>query len=164
MSAPVRPASGTPIRYAGWRRRVSAAFLDGVLSVPFVIPGVVALFVGPRERSLCTDFDGVESACDVPTSGTIAVAALSAVVGILTYLVIYVRLLGMGATWGRGAVGYQVVDERTLQPVGSGRAVGRCFAAILSALPCYLGFLWPLWDAENRTFHDMIVHTRAVRR
>ena len=38
------------------------------------------------------------------------------------------------------------------------------FAKILSALPCYLGFLWPLWDSENRSFHDMIVRTRAVRK
>ena len=72
-------------------------------------------------------------------------------------------MLGKGATWGRKATGYRVLDERTMQPIGTGRAVGRYFAVILSYLPCYLGLLWPLWDSENRTFHDMIVRTRAVR-
>lgn len=62
-----------------------------------------------------------------------------------------------------GVTGYRIVDERTGDVIGTGRAVGRYFARILSALPCYLGFLWPLWDSENRTFHDMIVRTRAVR-
>ena len=72
-------------------------------------------------------------------------------------------MLGRGATWGRKAAGYRILDERTLQPIGTGRAIGRYFAAILSALPCYLGFLWPLWDSEKRTFQDMIVKTRAIK-
>ena len=151
------------MRYAGWWRRVSAAFLDALLSVPFIVPGVVALFVGPTERTSCTDFDGVVSACDVPTGGTIAVASVLYLAGLLVYFVIYIRLLGKGATWGRGALGYRVLDEQTMQPIGTGRAIGRYFAAILSAIPCYLGYLWPLWDSENRTFQDMIVRTRAVR-
>lgn len=153
----------TSVRYAGWWRRVSAAFLDALLGVPFVVPGTVALFVGPRERSLCTDFDGVESVCDVPTGGTIALATALSVAGVVVYLVIHVRMLGRGATWGRGAVGYRVVDAATLEPIGTGRAVARSVASILSALPCYLGFLWPLWDGEHRTFHDLIVGTRAIR-
>jgi len=28
---------------------------------------------------------------------------------------------------------------------------------------CYLGYLWPLWDAENRTFTDMILNTRVYK-
>ena len=151
------------VRHAGWWRRVSAAFFDVLLGLPFIVPGVVALFIGPTERTSCTGFDGVVAACDVPTGGTIAVASVLSVAGLLVYFVIYVRLLGRGATWGRGALGYRVLDERTLQPIGTGRAIGRNFAAILSALPCYLGFLWPLWDSENRTFQDMIVRTRAIR-
>ncbi len=119
------------VRHAGWWRRVSAAFFDVLLGLPFIVPGVVALFIGPTERTSCTGFDGVVAACDVPTGGTIAVASVLSVAGLLVYFVIYVRLLGRGATWGRGALGYRVLDERTLQPIGTGRAIGRNFAAIL---------------------------------
>ena len=120
---------------------MSAAFLDALLGVPFAFPGVVALFVGPRTRSTCTDFDGVETACDVPTPGTIAVATAMLVLGGFVYLVVYVRMLGRGATWGRGAVGYRVVDAGMHEPIGTFRALLRRLTSILSALPCHLGFL-----------------------
>ena len=29
--------------------------------------------------------------------------------------------------------------------------------------PRILDFLWPLWDAENRALHDMIVKSHVVR-
>ena len=150
------------MRYAGWWRRVGAAILDGVIGWIFIVPGFAVFLAGPKRTTVCNDFSGFERSCEVPTGGTIALGVLLYLAGIIFYLVIYCRMLGQGATWGRKAAGYRVLDERTAQPIGTGRAVGRYFATILSALPCYLGFLWPLWDAENRTFHDMIVRTRAV--
>ncbi len=129
----------------------------------FLLPGFITFMAGPKEAGLCNDFDGFSRPCDVPTGTTAGIGALLYIAGFVVYAVIYCRMLGRGATWGRRAAGYRIVDERTGQPIGTGRAVGRYFATILSALPCYLGFLWPLWDSENRTFHDMIVRTRAVR-
>ena len=168
VSDPTAHATGSPPEprgaYAGWMRRVSAAFFDGLLAIPFAIPGFVLLALGPTEAASCTDIDGVASVCDVPTDGTIAAGSALVAVGLLVYLVIHLHLLGRGATWGRGALGYRILDARTSQPIGTGRAAGRVVASVASAVPCYLGFLWPLWDAENRTFHDMIVRTRAVRR
>ena len=38
----------------------------------------------------------------------------------------------------------------------------RFFAAIVSWLPCGLGFFWQLWDKENLTWHDRISKTRIV--
>jgi uncharacterized RDD family membrane protein YckC len=149
--------------YAGWWRRVGASIIDGIIAWVFILPGAAVLFAGPTEVNFRED--GFEGAgfYEEPTATTISIAVLLYVVGFIAYLVIYCRMLGKGATWGRKAAGYRVLDERTMQPIGTGRAVGRYFATILSAMPCYLGFLWPLWDSENRTFHDMIVRTRAVR-
>ena len=143
---------------------MGAAILDGLIGIPFYIPGIIALFAGPTEVVFDADGPSGPGLYEQPTSGTVAVALLLYAVGAIAYLVVFCRMLGKGATWGRKAAGYQVLDERTMQPIGTGRAVGRYFATILSALPCYLGFLWPLWDRENRTFHDMIVRTRAIRR
>ena len=136
--------------------------VDGLINLVFLVPAVVVFVVGPTERGICTDFNGFETSCDVPTAATIGLGVLLYIAGFVAYAVIYVRMLGKGATWGRQALGYRILDHRSMQPIGTGRAVGRYFATILSAMPCYLGFLWPLWDSENRTFHDMIVNTRAV--
>lgn len=92
-----------------------------------------------------------------------AVTIILYVTGLVVWFVLYVRMLGRGATWGRKAAGYRILDETTMQPIGTGRAIGRHFASYLSWLACYLGYLWPLWDAENRTFQDMIVNTRAIK-
>ncbi len=153
---------GVSRRYAGWWRRVGATILDGLISLLFLVPAVVVFIVGPTERGTCTDFNGFETSCDVPTAATIGLGVLLYIGGFVVYAVIYVRMLGRGATWGRKALSYRILDDRSMQPIGAGRAVGRYFATILSAMPCYLGFLWPLWDIENRTFHDMIVNSRAI--
>jgi uncharacterized RDD family membrane protein YckC len=152
------------MRYAGWWQRVGAVIIDGIISILFFVPAIVALVAGPSEIDTCT-VNGEFGLCEVPTSGTIGIGVLLYVAGFVAFLVLYCRRVGTkGQSWGMGAAGYQIVDERTGEPIGTGRAVGRYFARILSALPCYLGFLWPLWDSENRTFHDMIVRTRAVRK
>ncbi len=39
----------------------------------------------------------------------------------------------------------------------------RQIAHVLDFLPCFLGYLWPAWDREKRTFADMIMETRVHR-
>jgi uncharacterized RDD family membrane protein YckC len=55
-----------------------------------------------------------------------------------------------------------VVDVRTGTPIGVGRAIGRYFAKILSAIPCGLGYFWMLWDPNKQTWHDKIVGSYVV--
>jgi hypothetical protein len=35
-------------------------------------------------------------------------------------------------------------------------------AHILDSLPCYLGYLWPLWDAKRQTFADKVMGTVVI--
>lgn len=156
------PTSHGGLQYAGWWQRVVALFIDGLIGAIFSVPGVIALFAGPTEIVRC-NINGRDGFCNSPTGGTIAIAVLLYLVGFVAYLVLYCRKLGQGATWGRQAMGYRILDAQTMQPIGTSRAVGRYFATALSAIPCYLGFLWPLWDDEKKTFHDMIVNTRAIK-
>jgi hypothetical protein len=51
----------------------------------------------------------------------------------------------------------------TTEPLGTGLSIGRQFVHILDSLPCLIGYLWPLWDKENRTFADMILDTRVYK-
>jgi len=34
---------------------------------------------------------------------------------------------------------------------------------ILDALPLFLGFLWPIWDAKKQTFADKIIKSVVVK-
>ena len=134
----ISPRSG----FAGWWQRVGATIVDVLIFWVFLLPSIVVSNTG----------------------GASGLSALLYVAGAVAFVTFYCRRVGsQGQSWGMSATGYKIVDERTGAVIGTGRAVGRYFARLLSALPCYLGFLWPLWDSENRTFHDMIVRTRAVR-
>jgi uncharacterized RDD family membrane protein YckC len=59
-----------------------------------------------------------------------------------------------GQTIGKRALGIRVIDFNTGGPIGFGRAVIRYFGRIISAIPCFLGFFWMLWDKERQTWHD----------
>jgi uncharacterized RDD family membrane protein YckC len=67
-----------------------------------------------------------------------------------------------GQTVGKRGVGIRVYDLRGRGPIGFGRAVGRYFARIISAIPFFLGYLWMLWDGESQTWHDKLVGTVVV--
>jgi uncharacterized RDD family membrane protein YckC len=152
------------MRYAGWWQRVGASVIDGLIGIPFAAPGWIAFIAGPKTIESCSRFDGRPGLCEVPTGGTIALGAVLYVVGLVAYAVIQIRKVARtGQTWGKQATGYRIVDASTGGTIGTGRAVGRYFATTLSGCACYLGFLWPLWDSQRRTFHDMIVKTRAIR-
>ena len=42
-------------------------------------------------------------------------------------------------------------------------ALLRFIVSIISWLPFGLGYLWSLWDKQNRTWHDLVSKTKLVR-
>lgn len=168
------PAYGAPmsgaspmgsIRYAGWWQRVGATIIDGLITVVFLAPAIVVLFAGPTEVNFRED--GLEGPgfYEEPSGATIGLAVLLYFLGFGIYIALYCRRVAkQGSSWGMSATGYRIMYVPTGGNITVARSVGRFFARYLSYMPCNLGLLWPLWDAENRTFHDMIVQTRAVRK
>ena len=77
---------------------------------------------------------------------------------------IYNAYLGgqTGQSYGKKIAGTRLVLEATGQPPGGGLGIGRFFLHILDSIPCYIGYLWPLWDAKKQTFADKIVKTLVV--
>ena len=67
-----------------------------------------------------------------------------------------------GQTLGKRAMGIRVYDLRVGGPIGTGRAIGRYFAKIISAIPCLLGYFWMLWDKERQCWHDKLVGSVVV--
>jgi uncharacterized RDD family membrane protein YckC len=67
-----------------------------------------------------------------------------------------------GQTLGKKACGIRVIDFNGAGPIGYGRATGRYFARILSAIPLGLGYFWMLWDKEKQTWHDKLTTSVVV--
>jgi uncharacterized RDD family membrane protein YckC len=68
-----------------------------------------------------------------------------------------------GQSYGKKWAGTRVIKANDGQLLGGGLGIGRYILHILDALPCYLGYLWPLWDAKRQTFADKIVSTVVVK-
>ena len=144
-----QPQYGTPggygaaaANYANWGQRAGGYLIDGVILLPFYI--IAAILAG---------------------HGTFAnlIAVLIYLGGIVT--VGYNRwFLGgkTGQTWGRKALGIRLVSEETGQPIGAGMAFVRDLCHALDTLACYVGWLFPIWDAKRQTFADKIMKTIVV--
>jgi uncharacterized RDD family membrane protein YckC len=68
-----------------------------------------------------------------------------------------------GQSYGKKIAGIKLLREQDGQLLGGGAGIGRAFVHILDAIPCYLGFLWPLWDDKKQTFADKIMKTVVVK-
>lgn len=142
------PYTGSPQRPAKFSQRLGAYLLDTLIVV--VAAAVIGGIVG-----LLTYFAGVAEA---------ALDPVAQLVGWIVSLGYFIALEGSesGATVGKGRLDVKVVAADGSR-AGYGKATGRNFAKFLSGIPLGLGYLWALWDAENRTWHDMLSGTRVVR-
>src|SRR3989338_3151419 len=60
-------------------------------------------------------------------------------------------------TLGKMAVQIKVTDEEGKR-ISFGRATGRYFAKILSAVILFIGFLMILWNEKGQGLHDQLAH------
>jgi uncharacterized RDD family membrane protein YckC len=150
---------------AGFGVRLGAALIDGLIVAAFNIPAWIALQVGPTKIDDCPSSvsENPLDLCEVPTGGTWAMAIALYLAAFIAAVVYFSVMEGKGATVGKKALGIRVADVNTGQAIGTGRGVGRYFGRIVSAIPCYLGFLWMLWDDKNQTWHDKMVSSVVVR-
>ncbi|MGW4466065.1 RDD family protein [Micromonospora sp. NBC_01796] len=68
-----------------------------------------------------------------------------------------------GRSWGKKALGISLVAEATGQPIGVGKAFLRDIVHIVDGLPCYIGYLFPIWDEKRQTLADKILSTVVVK-
>lgn len=131
------PVPGPP--YAEWPQRALAYLID-------IAPVFGAVIVTVILQSIMPTFIDV----------LLSLVEIVAILGWIVYN--YGMQQGTtGYTLGKGIVGIKLVSEPTGQPVGTGMAVARYFVHIVDAIPCYIGFLWPLWDSKKQTFADKIL-------
>jgi len=128
--------------------RIAARFIDGlIMFVVFFVVGIILVLVGGAD----------ETGALMPLTAILMTVAQWVVPALYTAYF----LARFGATPGKMATKIKVV-----RPDGGsltfGRALGRHFADMLSALILLIGYLIALGDPERRTLHDRICDTRVV--
>ena len=69
-----------------------------------------------------------------------------------------------GYSLGKGMLGIKVVGVNTGQPIGTGSGFVRWLMhTFIDGAICYLGFLWPLWDAQKQTWGDKVASSIVIQ-
>ena len=154
--APGQPAPGgyhthgTPTPYAEWIKRVGSYLVD----VAVMIPGYLVMLIG---APMMGSDNGALAAIGI----VVYLAGALAVLGIAIWNIV-LRQGRTGWSVGKQVLGIRLIAEKTGEPLGPGLTFVRALCHILDQLPCYLGFLWPLWDAKKQTFADKIMGTVVI--
>ncbi len=67
-----------------------------------------------------------------------------------------------GQSLGKKVLNLRLVSEETGQPIGMAMAFVRDICHIVDSIICYIGYLFPLWDAKRQTIADKIVKTVVI--
>ena len=127
----------TPVMYSNWGLRAGAYLID---YVPIFVLELIAIF----SRN--------------------GIVLLLFVVASLAWW-IYNRCIQAGRTGqslGKRTLHMRLINEQTGEPIGGGMAYARDICHLLDSLACYVGWLFPLWDAKRQTFADKIISTVVV--
>uniref|UniRef100_UPI003899D958 RDD family protein n=1 Tax=Mycobacterium sp. HUMS_1102779 TaxID=3383487 RepID=UPI003899D958 len=167
-SPPPPPPPGPAIRtlpksdYTSWFSRVLAFVID---ILPYVILHSIGtgILMTTQQTSCVTDITSyaVNQVCATQNSPVGVLAqALTSAVGLFYLIWNYGYRQGTtGSTLGKSVLNFKVVSEVTGQPIGFGRSILRVFAHFVDAIICFVGFLFPLWDAKRQTLADKIMST-----
>ncbi|RAV13918.1 RDD family protein [Mycolicibacterium sp. GF69] len=160
-SPPPQPVQALPTEaYTSWFTRVLAWLLDAIPI--FILQGIgYALLFGTQETACITESSGYQEFCVTGTStiGQLAIAVTSILV--LAYVIwnYGYRQGTTGSSIGKSILKFKVVSENTGQPIGFGMSIVRQLAHIIDAAICYIGYLFPLWDAKRQTIADKLIST-----
>jgi uncharacterized RDD family membrane protein YckC len=159
-----QPAVALPTEgYTSWITRVVATIVD---AIPVIVIGGIGegIAIATGNNSCVANTEGYGGAC---TSSFSAVGILASFLAGLI-LVAYsfwnwgYRQGTTGSSIGKSALKFKVVSEATGQPIGFGMSLVRQLAHIVDGAICYIGYLFPLWDAKRQTLADKIMSTVCV--
>ncbi|MFJ4830517.1 RDD family protein [Streptomyces sp. NPDC088747] len=135
---PQQPGYGAQPPYANWGQRFLGTLVDMlVFAVPYIL-----VIVGKDTPAL------------------VAIGFI-AIIGIAIWQLIQEGRTGQ--TLGKKALGIRLVREIDGRPMGVGMAFVRRLAHFLDSFACYLGWLWPAWDAKKQTFADKVCSSIVIR-
>jgi uncharacterized RDD family membrane protein YckC len=145
---PGYPGYGQPAisldRLADWPKRAIGGLID------FIGPSIIAIIFYYIAI-------GAESATLLLLSAVVWLGAVG--------FALYNAYLGgtTGQSIGKKYAKIRLVKEQTGDVIGGGMGIARGLLHVLDYLPCFIGFLAPLFTPKKQTFADMIVSTVVVK-
>ena len=140
-------------QYAAPIKRFAAMFIDGIVvgAVSFPFGLVLGLIVAASMQG--KDPEGIQVVAQI----------LGNIVGILISWLYFALMESSpkSATLGKMALGLMVLDTDGY-PISFGQATGRYFGKILSAIPCYAGFIAVFFNEKKQGWHDSMANTVVV--
>jgi len=139
--------------------RFGAVVLDGLLPMAIAIPAGITGYVM---------FLGLASIPPSPPSDTMQIVGIFVLlltyIGFMSYSALVLALWAYGLTPGMYLLGIRIIKVDTGVPAGFWRmALRQIVGQWVSAIVCYLGFIWVLFDANRQGWHDKIAKTLVVR-
>ena len=148
---------------AGFLRRWAALFLDQLIlsSAFYAVMLVVVLLTGTAAAFTGLDLPGAKQ----PPLWLVLVYLAMALLYYVAAGFYYARMESSRhqATVGKLALGIKVVDMHGAR-LSFGHALGRWFAAALSYLTLYIGFLMAAFTQNKQALHDLVAGTLVVDR
>jgi len=144
--------------YAGFWLRFLAYVIDLVLLYAVVFTGSLLMGFVIGMVVVLVDRDALQSVLTIVKPVTVVIT--------LVIFWLYFTLMEssrLQATVGKMALGLRVTNRQG-ERLGFGRATGRFFGKIVSALILYVGFMMAAWTERKQGLHDMLADTLVVRK
>ena len=139
--------------------RFLAVLLDGLLPMAIAIPAGITGYVM---------FLGLASSPPSLPSDAMQIVGIFVLlltyIGFMSYSALVLALWAYGLTPGMYLLGIRIIKVDTGVPAGFWRmALRQIVGQWVSAIVCYLGFIWVLFDANRQGWHDKIAKTLVIR-
>lgn len=150
--------------YTRWSTRVPAFLVDWTpIWLVFAVPFIGLMVAGDLE---CIDYiygEGRSYCSAAVSSFWQSVQFIAFLPGTAYFFWNFCYRQGRtGQSVGKSVMKFQVVSEKTWQPIGFWLSLVRQIAHYVDQLICYVGYLWPLWDNKRQTLADKIMSTVCV--
>jgi uncharacterized RDD family membrane protein YckC len=148
--------------YTPWLTRVLALLID---YLPYaIVQGIGTGIMYATQQSSCvtdiTQYDVSQYCVSQPSTIGQLAQWLATLAGLAYWLWNRGYRQGIsGSSLGKTVMKIKVVSETTGEPLGFGLSVVRDLAHFVDAVICFIGFLFPLWDAKRQTLADKIMTT-----
>lgn len=145
------------IAYAGFWRRFVAALIDEIILT--ICGAVIGVIIG-----VIIGFIGVALEADIGTIQVIAIVTGYIICIVLNWL--YFTLLESSskqATLGKMTMGIIVTDLNGSR-ISFGKANGRYWGKIVSAIILYIGFIMAGFTQKKQALHDIMAETLVVKK
>jgi len=139
--------------------RLAAVLLDGLLAMAIAIPVMITGYV----MSLGLTATPPSFASETMLTFGLFILILTCV-GFASYSALVLALWAYGLTPGKWLLGIRIVNHDAGTPAGFWRvALREVIGKWVSAVVCYLGYIWAIFDAQKQAWHDKIAKTLVVR-